>query len=106
MVDKSEQLQLLRTAEELKSAADARTAGVLNTQDGQFAFAVSEFIRDFFFFVDEHEEEIEHREREATDSVRELEYELEDKNDKLARIRRQVIKARELDEIGKILDEG
>jgi hypothetical protein len=106
MVDKSEQLQIIRNAEELKSEADARTAGIIKTDDATFAFRVSELMRDFFFFIDEHEEEMGGRERDANDAVNEMEYLLEQAQNKLQKIRDHVDHVKKLNRIEDILDNG
>ena len=106
MVDKNEQLQIIRNAEELKSEADARTAGIIKTDDATFAFRVSELMRDLFFFIDEHEDEIECREVEAADAVNEMEFTLGRAQEKLRKIREHVEHVKKLDKIERILDNG
>ena len=105
-VDKAEQLQLIRNAEELKSEADARTAGIIKTSDTNFAFQVSELMRDLFFFIDEHEDEMDERERNANYVVNEMEFTLERAQRKLREIREHVEYVKSLDKIEKILDNG
>jgi len=98
-----QRLNLLRRMEELASDADWRSIGGFKTSDQEFAFRVREVLLDVLYFIDNHEQDMLERERDAERSVNKMETELEDAFDKLSEIQAYIQERKQLQVIETII---